>query len=220
MSRGWTWNEIPNDITVRIHGQSGGEVGQGGEGRGAVNPRDKIGGRHFFFSSREDPYSFLEVTRRPPSASFLSKVAILGEDDDPFCTSWPSTTIFSRFSLFLSFYLSLSWFRAFFFRLERKARLSNMDSWGWRRNNTVCVTKMYKGNNKYRGAAGMEWYYWRRENWRLGNIEEGRLEGWGVIEKRKLGNIERLRCIFENWDELVGRDDLIFGNVRIGLSRN
>lgn len=37
-------NEIPSDITVRIHGQSGGEVGQG-----AVNPRDKIGGRRFFF---------------------------------------------------------------------------------------------------------------------------------------------------------------------------
>lgn len=66
-------NEIPNDITIRIHGQSAGEVGQGG---GAVNPRDKIGGRHFFFSStprRPIPFSkpseghhLLLFFRRPP----------------------------------------------------------------------------------------------------------------------------------------------------------
>lgn len=108
-------NEIPNDITVRIHGQSAGEVGQGG---GAVNPRDKIGGRLFFFSStprRPIPFSkpseghhLLLFFRRPPY-----------EGDDPFCTV---TTIFSRFSL--SLLLS-----RLFFRLERKARSSNIDSW-------------------------------------------------------------------------------------------
>lgn len=204
-------NEIPNDITVRIHGQSGEEVGQGR----AVNPRDKIGGRHFFFSStgrRSIPSNLFRSHQKATICFFSFRSHLPYEEDDPFCAA---ITIFSRLSFSFSLFLSLS--RLFFAPREESSIIEyGLVGRGVESTEiTVCVTKMYRGNNKYRGVVGMEWYCWRRENWRLGNIEEGRLEGWDAIEKRKLGNIERLRYFRELGS--VERDDSIFGNINKDL---